>query len=482
MKRFYSILLVGCLLFTCCVLFASCSAVSEKDVLADPYSVIDEATDNTLSAFFTDDAGIGNAIIGMLPKGEMSVSFESDDVDGSPLNISEKIYYDITERSFVFDTAFAYDDVDLSFRIFSDEDNFALNGSDILGSDKTLLVNFDTFIEKFEDSEFVNYFGLDKTTVEEMLESVKTAKESVDVDEDESLELNKAIYSILLDNVTTEKVVNSNEKNVNCIVAEFKVDNEKIDKVFDEIKKYSESDENGDESSEDGTVDIWADANNDIADVWNDIKEDTDIQFSVKVYLNKRTNEFVKIVLDGTVTEEDFKETPTVMSGEVLFGETEITFDFTVETDEEPLYVYTKLTKEVSSADCKYSFTVDANFERQELDVLNVLFNYNKSNGDISLSAEVYEDEENSNTAVLEGNLSVSKEKISLLLDTLKINDDAYNFKLEMSLSAVDSIPEIPEDAKDLVDIKYGGWTEIINEFQNSKFGKLLFGDLDSEF
>ncbi len=482
MKKILSVFLTVCLVFACCVLFASCSSVTEKDVLADPYSVINEATENTLSAFFTDEAGISKAIIGMLPKGALSVSFESDNVEGQPLSINEKIYYDITQKSYVFDTAFSYDETDLSFRVFTDEDNFAFNGKDILGSDKTILFNFDTFIEKFADCDFVDLFGLDKTDVDEIIDSVKTAKESVDIEEDDALELNKAIYSILLHSVTSEKTVNGNEKTVNCIVAEFKIDNEKIDKIFEEIEKYSENDESGDEAEENGNADIWADANNDIVDAWNDIKEDADIQFSVKVYLNKRTNEFVKIVLDGTVTEEDVEETPAVMSGEALFGETEITFDFTLQTDEEPLYVYSKLAKEVTSEVCKYSFDVDANFEGRDLDAVYVLCDYNKTSGDITLSAEVYEDEETTNTAVLEGNLSVSDEKISFIFDTLKINDDENKFKFELSVSALDSIPAIPEDAVDFVDITASGWTDILNELQNSRFGKLLFGDPESEF
>ena len=206
MKRFFSVLLTVCMISACCVFFTSCNSVTEKDVLSDPYSVINEAAENTLSALFTDDAGVSKAIIGMVPKGELSVSFESDDAGGMPLSISEKIYYDLTDRSFVFDTAYAYDDVDMSFRFYSDKQNFALSGKDILGSDKTILVNFDSFIDRFDKSEFVKQFGLDKATVDEIVEGVKKLKEGLNSDlandEEKAIELNKAIYSLLLNQVT----------------------------------------------------------------------------------------------------------------------------------------------------------------------------------------------------------------------------------------------------------------------------------------
>lgn len=475
MKRFFSVLLTVCMISACCVFFTSCNSVTEKDVLSDPYSVINEAAENTLSAFFTDDAGVSKAIIGMVPKGELSVSFESDDAGGMPLSISEKIYYDLTDRSYVFDTAYAYDDVDMSFRFYSDKQNFALSGKDILGSDKTILVNFDSFIDRFDKSEFVKQFGLDKATVDEIVEGVKELKEGLNSDlandEEKAIELNKAIYSLLLNQVTEEKITNDGGKDIKCIVAEFTINNENIGNVFNKAEEYKESEEFVDE-----------DAANDFNDLWEDLSKEVDIQLSVKVFLNKRTNEFAKVEFDGTLTGNYDKENPVVLDGEVLFGETEISLALTVETDEEPLYITAKLTKDVSSEKAEYKFAVDAVFEGDNLNVLDITYNYEKSSGDIALTIDFYEDGKNCDTAKLDGNLSVSKEKISLVFDSLKINEETNEFRFELALSAVDAIPEIPEDAKDFVDIGYVGWSEIIEEFMSSELGKLLYGDLDSEF
>lgn len=459
----------------CCVFFTSCNSVTEKDVLSDPYSVINEAAENTLSAFFTDDAGVSKAIIGMVPKGELSVSFENDNAGGMPLSISEKIYYDLTDRSYVFDTAYAYDDVDMSFRFYSDKQNFALSGKDILGSDKTILVNFDSFIDRFDKSEFVKQFGLDKATVDEIVEGVKELKEGLNSDlandEEKAVELNKAIYSLLLNQVSEEKITNDGGKDIKCIVAEFTINNENIGNVFNKAEEYKEAEESIDE-----------DAANDFNDLWEDLSKEVDIQLSVKVFLNKRTNEFAKVEFDGTLTDTYDKENPVVLDGEVLFGETEVSFALTVETDEEPLYITAKLTKDVSSEKAEYKFAVDAVFEGDNLNVLDITYIYEKSSGDIDLTIDFYEDGKNCDTAKLEGNLSVSKEKISLVFDSLKINEETNEFRFELALSAVDAIPEIPEDAKDFVDIGYVGWSEILEEFISSELGKLLYGDLDSEF
>ncbi len=363
----------------------------------------------------------------------------------------------------------------MSFRFYSDKQNIAFSGKDILGSDKTILVNYDTFIDKLDESEFVKVFGLDKATVDELINGVKELKEGLNSelanDEEKALELNKAIYSLLLNQVTEEKITSSDGKDLKCIVAEFLINNENIDEVIDKSEEYAEAEES-----------VVGDAENDLDDLWEDLSKEIDIQLSVKVYLNKRTNEFVKVVIDGTLTDTYDKEYPVVLDGEVLFGETEICFDLTVKTDEEPLDISAKLTKDVSSEKAEYKLTVDAVFEGVDLNVLDITYNYEKTSGDITLTADVYEDGKNCDTAKLEGNLSVTKEKISLVIDSLKINEETHEFKFELSLSAVDAIPEIPEDAKDFVDIGYVGWHDILEEFQSSELGKLLFGDLESEF
>ena len=175
---------------------------------------------------------------------------------------------------------------------------------------------------------------------------------------------------MLLNQVTEEKITNEGGKDIKCIVAEFTINNENIGKVFNKAEEYKEAEESVDE-----------DAANDFNDLWEDLSKEVDIQLSVKVFLNKRTNEFAKVEFDGTLTDTYDKENPVVLDGEVLFGETEISFALTVETDEEPLYITAKLTKDVSSEKAEYKFAVDAVFEGDDLNVLDITYIYEKSSG-----------------------------------------------------------------------------------------------------
>ncbi len=475
MKKICSLMLAVCFLFASCMLFASCNAISEDDLLTDPQAVLNDAAESTFKSFFTDDAGISKALISMLPSGALTVSFESDDIEGESLKLNETVYYNIIDRGYVFDTNIVYSDLDLYFRMYSDSENFAVNSKDILGSDKTLLLNFDTFIEKFGGSEIAKLLELDKNSVDAAVDYVKTVKESLNSklteDEEKSRELSNAIYSILLDEVTTEKAENADGKNLSCVVATFKFTNESIEEVLNVILEKAEFDENSKKTNEESFKKIIKTMN-----------EETIIDLSVKLYLNKRTNEYVKVVIDGTVTDLSDKENPALVEGEVLFGKNDITFDIGVNYDNEPATISAKLTKTVSSEGSEYKLTVDATEEEEIINAFNASFKYDKATGDITVSADTYIGEESRTTALLEGNLSVTEEKISLVFDSYKEDEETYEFKLEVSVTSDVTVPSIPADAMDIVDITEGGWVDIFNEFAESKIGKLLYGEPEYDF
>ncbi|MBO5403014.1 MAG: hypothetical protein J6A85_07595 [Clostridia bacterium] len=474
MKRLCSLLLVICMLSASCLLFSSCSAISEDDLSKDPYGVITEATENTVGAFFTDDAEIGKHLISMLPKGSVTIGFEHE-IDDEALRIKEKIYYDITDRSFVFDTDYKYDDTDLSFRIFLDKERLAANGKDVFGSDKTYLINFDKFIKDFDDSDFVEIFKVDDESVDELVEFVKTLKESLNSefseDDEKALALSKALYNNFLKTVSTEKTKNKDNRSVNCIVGEFAFTNETLKSAFEIILENEKTEE-----------DFTKDTEEYYNDIIKAIDENLVIDVVVKVYLNKRTNEYVRIVADGTVTPVSDDENPVLLEIEALFGKKDILFDGSVTYDDETLSFDAAFAKKTEGDNYEYTFTLNGSDGEKTINALNASYLFNKATGDVTLSVDTYQTEEARSTASLKGNLLVSREKISLVLDTLISDDETIDFNFYVTVVPEESIPQLPEKTRDVVDMGIVGWNEFVNEFISSELGLLIYGEPGYEY
>ena len=58
----------------------------------------------------------------------------------------------------------------------------------------------------------------------------------------------------------------------------------------------------------------------------------------------------------------------------------------------------------------------------------------------------------------------------------MKMPDITVKFNLTLGFKATAEIPQVPTDAKDIMDLTEDDWMEIMTEFQGSKLGSLIFG------
>lgn len=469
MKKILSLVLVLCMLAASCVFLASCSKVSAKKVEADPQATLSEAIQNTSNNFFTDDANAGKVLNDALKSGAFTVSFESADLMGGDLTkISETIYVDSENQKYVSDTNVTYGGEDLSARIFLDKNGLMLNSEAILGSNKTLAVNLATFADKFDESALVELFGLDEETVgtvNEVVATLKTALEkSAQTNEESAKALANEYLALLKQNIAEEKLENADGKKVKHVVVTYTLNNETV-KAFAE-KAMAQMDL-GDE--------LNTEAKASLDEMIKEMNETVAIDLSVKLYINTKTNAVTKIAVSGTVTDKEDNTAATV-AGEIAFSDTEIKLTANVSGIEDPITAEVKLTKEEADGTVTYKLTVNGSSGSVSVNVLNASYSYTKSSGAIVLSADIINEDNKRTSATLNGKLTVTSDEASLEFTSLKLDEETLNFKLLISAKKVSEIPATPTDAKDIVTMTQGEWVDVMNEFQNSKLGKMIFG------
>ena len=108
MKRFLSLILALCLIATGMLSLSACGHVTKRDLTKDPYTTLNSALQNTLSAFFTDDAGIGKILEKAQKKGSMGVALKSEELLSTPASLSATIYTDAKKNLSMTDISLDY--------------------------------------------------------------------------------------------------------------------------------------------------------------------------------------------------------------------------------------------------------------------------------------------------------------------------------------------------------------------------------------
>ena len=175
-------------------------------------------------------------------------------------------------------------------------------------------------------------------------------------------------------------------------------------------------------------------------------------------------------------------ENPVLLEIEALFGKKDILFDGSVTYDDETVSFDAAFAKKTEGDNYEYTFTLNGSDGEETINALNASYLFNKATGDVTLSVDTYQTEESRSTASLKGNLLVSREKISLVLDTLISDDETIDFNFYVTVVPEESIPQLPEKTRDVVDMGLVGWNEFVNEFISSELGLLIYGEPGYEY
>ncbi len=502
MKKFLSILLALTMLLACASALTSCSDVNENDMEKDPSQTITDAVDKSTSAFFSDEAGLGEVLKKAAEKGKYTVSFKSDDLLGGELTkISETIYADKKANSVVSETSVTYKGNKLSATIYGNKDSVAFESESILGNDNALMVNFDKFISEFKKSDIAKLLNLDKESIKAITSSLESALSESDLDEKEMQEKIEKFYDDLIklmdQSVSTEKHEGPDGKEKDYVVSTYTIDNKSLQDILEFFYDYV-MDQIGDIELPEGTD--LDDLEKEFKELLKEIDDHMDIDIEIKMYIESKSGAFYKLTVDGdmTIITEEFDyeydmekgeiestlvstdEIDVKLDGEFVITENEISLTANILADgeelEEEYKIEAVLGKEVDDGNVKYDLSVTVGVGSTSIDVIDATYEY-ENNGDITIEIKLPKElmqSEKSLKIVLRGNIEVEKKSATITFDELKVGDEKYRFEFVVEIEAVDSIPQFPNDAKDIVEISEEEWEEIVNDIQNSDLAEII--------
>ena len=469
MKRLISVLLLLSLLTASCLFLGSCDRASEKDLEKDPTTALGTALDNASSSFFTDDADIGGIIADALKEGKLEISFDGGDI-AEDVEVNETIYFNQKDKQYVSDTTVSFDGEEIFGRIFINDKGFAVSSEDLLGSDKTLLVDLSTIGDAFEDG-FLGEMIDDDEIIDMLVELFDYTAEQYalafsDDAEERNAQMNEML-ALLRPTTTTEKI-DINGDSVKCVIVTYTIDNDTIADLFEysiELLPEMYLEEMG----------VSAD---DIDEMIDELNEVAEIDLTATVAINKKQNAIAKIDFGGTV---EIEGTAIEADIEAVFSETAITMTAEIEGDEFAVAVTADLTKEETKEGVEYALELNVEYNDAEINLLNLTYTYEKS-GDFTVEADIYNFEGGKDRyeATITGKVTSEKKSAEILIDSFALDlggeEIEAEFELAFTFYKEAEIPEIPSDAIDIADMDEEDWAELIEEIEDGMLGALIGG------
>ena len=513
MKKLLALLLVLSMVLVCSVALVSCNqpkdddddeqndaakeeenkkVVTAADFDEDATKALGIALSNAMAQFFGDGAKAEKVLESALNGGSAQITFESDSLLGDVTKISETLYMNANDKKAVSDTVVTYDGEDYSGRVFVTEKGLMFNSASVLGSDKTLALNVDTFFDSFASSAAAEYvFGGEvPEELDEILAEVKSIYDALLQESENNEEFSKKFQQIHVDfdmAVTEEGdniVVSYTFSNKTIQKAAYDI----VDIAFDEMENNAAlkavlyeviavSGASIDEMRDELTAEL--------DDVFADMDESVKINLASKVTIAKETSAIVAAELTGDCSnpkpEADDEITKFDVDLQLAFGAEEIAIKLDVVTDnvdETALGGELKVAKTDAKDTLTYDATVTAYYvedgvEELNDEVLNATFTYDKASGDFELSAQAGVEDETV-TFGLTGNYKVDEKTISLAINSVTANAYSVNFDLNIVVKAKDAMPETPGNALDVVALNKAQIEEIEAEIENSPLLKLI--------
>lgn len=488
MKKVLSFLLVLCMLASCCMAFTSCDGIDAKAVEKDPQTALDDATSNRMEEFLSDDAGMGKIIYEALKSGSLALDFEGGkDIWGKDIGINETLYFNQKKDKYVSDTTVKWDEESISARIFVDKNGIAFNSESILGNKDTLLINFSTLAEQFKNSALKDMMEISASDMAEVQKALDLLKEeyaklfsedSRKEAEEKFKELINEIYALLEQTVSEEKL-EKGDTTLDCVTLTYNITNNTVKELLKKLKTEIEAVVQDQESI--------VTVRHTLDEAIQSIDDTVDINMTLKVYLNKKNTMLEQISFNGTVILPQESMIGSAASLDKLsfnldltFDDNEITLTGDAKFGETKLNVNASLVKEIKDKKVSYKLTVNAGDGKgATVNFVNAEYIYDKRTGDLQISADIYGEGSERTKISLAGSIEVTKSVAKLTFNKLQYSngndENTYQFKLSVTFTKSAVMPEIPENAKDIVTMTELEWDALGEDIsENSILGKLL--------
>ncbi len=491
MKRILSLALALCLVIGGALSLAACGRVTERDLEKDAYTALNSAFENTLNAFFTDDAGIEKIIEKAQKKGSVELLLKSEDMFGDLTKLDVTIYGDQKKELVMADAAITYQDKNISALVWGDKTGIGVESKSLLGTSDALRLNYDNFLDKFTDSDLFELTGMEPEDATELLAILKQAFETLQTSaaemEKESRDLANRLYEALDQSISTEDADNADGEEVSHLVTTYSLTDSNLRAMFKIIKEELTS-------IDSLTRDEKEELSEQLDEMIEEIDEAMDLNITLKIYILPKENVVSKITLDGKLTvkagfgaEGDIapldtdSSTATVidLEAELTFSATEIALNVDIETGEQDFSVDISIEKETTKNDVTYELRARAALASVTVDLLKATYTYDKETGDITIELDVMETESSRTKITINAMLEVEKNSFTLSLYSVKAGGETISFSkknaVSITVEALDTLPSIPENTTDVVDVTEEEWLKIV-EHVSDLFVKRLSG------
>ncbi len=492
MKKLLTLMLLICVLVSTFIL-ASCSGVSVEAVKEDPASAITEATANATTGIFADETNTGKAVMEALNKGAIVLEVEGKDILGEGNKLTQTIYIDSENGKYASDTNVKMGEDVISALVYLGQNKLAINSNALLGSDVTYLIDITTFMEKFADSELATLFELsenDKAELEEAFAQIKDALNKaptdVQVSEDE-------IYA-LLNQTVTEETLKVGEDEIDCIVISYTLDMTTLKSI---IAKYIEA--------SGYTQQELAEIKKSLDDTFKKLEAAAKIEVTDKTYINKSENKLYKTT--ALVTIEPNENSSLAQYGikdkisinlETVYGENDVVLTMKLgglggllggvapaaaaPSANMELTAVVALTKNVTDKAVVYDLSATFKMPSVEMELCSLKYTYTKESGDFEIEAELNQllmGTEKPFKATVGGKITSSASEAKYQLTSIKYGEKTYTFNIALTFKSVDKIPEIPADAKDIVDLTIKDIEDFMTAFQKTPLYAIIAENME---
>lgn len=481
MKKLLSVVLLV-MLFTMCFVLASCgNEVSVDDVNENALKVLVEAMENTNNKFFAseEDESAYAAMTGALENGAVEIDVEASKLlkDQTGMNLKDlgaAIYFDKASGKYAISAGANVEGTKVDGTVFVDKDGIKVMSETIMGNKDTYAVNLDSFINKFEDSAFVELMG---GMPEGMLDPYKTYMEAFKTQYEKIMTETEIqpdnMINVLLKTLSpavTESTLMVGEDEVDVIVLTYTINNKTIEAfakaAVEEAAKIANLDKD--------TKAMLAE----YVDHFAELLEMATINCKAEFYLIAEDNSFAKTVIAGEVKVDDEKVKVDVTS---TYSATEIKIAETMEVEDNKIESGMTITR-ATAEDGAVTYTLKAtgaaveDDETIEMEVCEIVATY-KADGTVSVKAtipgEVIGDDDDM-VVELKGKLDLTN-GAKFTFTELKIADFMTIKNVEISISFVPgaSAPAAGT-VKDIVDLTEEDLTTLGEKLQGGILGALI--------
>ena len=467
MKRLLSLSLVLCLLVVSCLSLFGCAEVSTKDVTEDPYTAYNTALANSASAFFKDDKALLSALNEVSQKGKFSLNFALNDPTNGTMSADMALYIDAATGKTVTDIAYGAGENSLTATLYGTNGGFGIKSPFLLGTESTYLLDLDTIITKFADSPLANaVLGLSAEQKADVVTMAKQLKDSLANAEKDLAEMSALIKEI------AEKLAQEVEKakddftgeNENYIVATYTLNNETLKSVLDVLVREATA-------TDKLTAEEKAELTANVDEFYTTFTQSVTLSLTVKTYLAAKENLFAKASISGSVTVLTPDETTTVSVPKTSNVEISVTMSDKEIALHSELGLLgqslggldIKLAKEAGAVGSDYTLTVDMSTPAAKINLFK-LTTKTDAEKNFTLTVQRFDTTTAATSdIILRGTKDLTENSVAYTFNSLTIGTETIeNFTLGFSAAKVESIPELPTDAKDAMDVSAEEWNTII--------------------